>query len=57
MELSKLEEKVIKWLRSVSEGGRCKIAFWAQAVFEAEKWEKRSSVSWSGSTVSSCPKK
>lgn len=38
--MSKSERKVINWMRSVSETGRKKIEFWAEAVFETEQWRK-----------------
>lgn len=40
MELSEVEQRVIQWMRSVSQTGRKKIEFWAEAVFETELWMK-----------------
>ena len=38
--MSESERKVIHWMRSVSQAGRKKIEFWAEAVFETERWKK-----------------
>lgn len=45
MELSKLEKSVIEWMRLVSDKGRHQIAFWAEAVYEAERFEKKKKTS------------
>lgn len=42
MELSEVEQRVIQWMRSVSQAGRKKIEFWAEAVFVTERWTKNS---------------
>ena len=38
--MSKSERRVINWMRSVSQSGREKIEFWAEAVFETERWRE-----------------